>query len=500
MKKSNYFNQVQPARVRRSAFNLSHEKKMSFDMGQLIPCFLQEVVPGDKFSIKTQSMIRFAPLAAPVMHRMNAYIHYFYVPNRILWPGWEKFITEDSLLDPPNSNLGNIEVGTIGDYLGLPLGDWEGTEKINLMPLMAYIKIWNEYYRDQNLQAEISIEEDDVQGWVPLQGYLSAQPFRRSWEKDYFTSALPSAQKASTPVQMEGSVVYDPTGTYVYTTGTTPAAASGAISAVSGAFKDTAHPSEKLIVDNIESVTIDVNELRRATRLQRWLERNMRAGSRYTEHLLAHWGILSDDARLQRPEYIGGGKSPVVISEVLNMAQNNTAGNEQYAGEMYGHAINVGIANEASKFCKEHGYIMGIISVMPDTAYMQGLPRHFTRLDTLDYYFPEFAQLGEQEVKMKELYFSGVSQDDEETFGYQSRYAEYKYAPSTVHGEFRNTLEYWHLARKFGSKPQLNSTFLQCVPDTRIFAVESEPQKLWAQIYHDVVAVRPMPYYNDPTL
>lgn len=496
MKRNGIFQTVKPAKVGKSAFNLSHEKKMSFDMGQLIPCFIQEVVPGDKFSIKTQSMIRFAPLAAPVMHRINAYIHYFYVPNRILWEDWENFITKESLLTPPFGNLPTLEIGTIGDYLGLPIIEGrESTEKINIMSLMAYIKIWNEYYRDENLQSEIDLSYSNGTGWNHIAVYLNQKPFRRSWEKDYFTSALPNAQQGSMPVSMLGDVILRQDGTKAYTSGTSQVNASGSISAMDGKLMDELN-FDPLIIDNVENVTIDVNELRRATRLQRWLERNLRAGHRYTEHLLAHWGILSDDARMQRPEYIGGGKSPVVVSEVLNMAQSQS----NDVGEMYGHAINVGIANEASKFCKEHGYIMGIMSVMPDPAYMQGLPKHFSRLDTLDYYFPEFAQLGEQEVLMKELYFTDNNVDNSEVFGYQSRYAEYKYAPNTVHGEFRNTLEYWHLARKFANKPQLNSTFLQCNPDTRIFAVEETPQKLWAQIYHDVVAVRPMPYYNDPTL
>lgn len=251
-----------------------------------------------------------------------------------------------------------------------------------------------------------------------------------------------------------------------------------------------------IVLDTIQSAQITVEELRRATRLQRWLERNARSGSRYVEHLLSHWGVRSSDARLQRAEYIGGGKTPIVISEVLN-----TAGGTLPQANMAGHGLSVGVTNQGSKYCEEHGFIVGIFSVMPEPVYSQGLNRKFKRFSNLDYYYPEFAQLGEQEVELGELYMTDDPVNNEATFGYQSRYAEYKYNPSTLHGLFRSDLEYWHLGRKFAAPPALNSTFISCywANMERIFAVQNQ-QQLIVQMLHTIKARRPMPYFNDPTL
>jgi hypothetical protein len=251
------------------------------------------------------------------------------------------------------------------------------------------------------------------------------------------------------------------------------------------------------------SSTVDINALRQAVRFQEWWEIANRAGSRYTEQILAHFGVKSSDARLQRPEYLGGGRQPVIISEVLNTTGATGA---DVQGTMTGHGIAVGDQNSFSQRFEEHGYIIGIMSVLPLTAYQQGVPRHFLRDDKFDFYFPNFAHLGEQVVENREIYFDATTGADDPTgtFGYQQRYAEYKYIPSTVHGEFRSTLDHWHCGIQYTAEPSLNADFINFTSSEstdRIFAnTTAADHKLWVQIYHDVKAKRPMPYFADPRL
>lgn len=488
------FSQNKPAKVKKSVFDLSHEKKLSIGMGKLYPCYLEEIVPGDKFTIDTQFMIRMAPMISPVMHRINAYVHYFYVPNRIIWDKWEDFITgnDDSLLTPTIDI--HCEDGSLADYMGLPNGD---RLKVSDLPFRAYMKIWNEYYRDENIQ-----DSRDYTNKGQLEITANETPYRRAWEKDYFTSAMPYAQKGN-PVEMAAEITYKKEAEG-FTIAPEPEPSSGQMQL--GPAGSSANRRQildesgiNLGIDNIEQITVTVEELRRATRLQRWLERNARSGSRYIEHLLAHWGVISSDARLQRPEYLGGGKTPLVISEVLNTSGST---HDFPQGNMAGHGLGLGRTNRASKYCEEHGWIIGILSVLPETAYQQGLHKRWTRQTNLDYYFPEFAQLGEQEVLNQELFYQENQVPNKETFGYQSRYAEYKYAQSTVHGAFKGNLSFWHMGRIFGTLPGLNKTFIEADPTTRIFADSeiTEDEAMYVQLYNKVTAVRPMPFFNDPTL
>lgn len=494
------FGLVQGPKIKRTAFDLSHERKLSARMGALIPVLCQEVVPGDTFDINSEMMIRFAPLTAPLMHRINAYIHYFFVPNRIIWSDWEQFITGQKVTSFPSTHMqGNtILEGKLADHLGIPIGTYSNaSDSINTLPFRAYYQIWNDYYRDENLQTAIDVE--DIESDANM---LQADCLSRAWEKDYFTSALPWTQKG-TPVAVSAQIELKSPATLEKTTGGTPTDTDTLMSYNTGELTDSSFNA--LEIDAIESIDIDINELRAAHRLQRWLERNARAGTRYIEHLMAHWGIKSSDARLQRAEYLGGGKQAIVISEVLSATQTNEFDSNDVnvpIGSMAGHGISVGRTNRARRFFEEHGYVMGILSVMPVTAYQQGLPKMFQRQLNIDVYFPEFAQLGEQEVKMKELYYQDNDTNNDKTFGYQSRWAEYKYIPSTVHGDFKTTLDYWTLVRKFDSEPALNEEFI--LPDsdtlTKCFAIPSAKDDLWIQIYHKITAIRPMPFFNNPTL
>lgn len=513
----NIFNQLNSNNPKRSVFDLSHERKFSAGMGYLTPILCQEVIPGDTFRCNAESLVRFAPLVAPMMHRVDVYTHFFFVPNRLLWDNWSDFITggEDGMANPVfpkfslDSTAQNALMQPTGllDYLGLvkPNNTTGGNIDFSALPVRAYNLIWNEFYRDQNLQDPLLISKADG---VDTTTTIGIQ--RRNWEKDYFTSALPWAQKGN-PVQLpigeKAEVKFDPSGGTPIVTiagGYIPAIGSELrADATDGHLESQAdtplqiNPLGTLYADLTTATSTTINDLRQAFQLQKWLERNARSGSRYTESILAHFGVKTSDSRLQRPEYLGGGKSPVVISEVL---QNSSTDATTPQGNMAGHGVSVGNTNSFKAFFEEHGIVIGLMSVMPRTAYQDGIPRFFRKYDRFDFFWPEFAHLGEQEVKKEEIYFTNDPVSNEDTFGYQSRYAEYKYIPSTVHGDFKTSLDFWHMGRKFEETPDLNADFVSCFPTTRNFAVESTDQNLWIQTYINLQAVRPMPFFGEPGL
>jgi len=528
----NLFNSVRLKKEPKNVFDLSHDVKLSCNMGELIPFALIDCVPGDKFTLGCEAMVRFAPLVSPVMHLFNVFMHWFFVPKRIIWNLYEKWITSgtDTVNRPvfPFVEVDAANHGAPGDlldYLGVPpeLIGTQPSQNISALPLAAYQTIYNEYYRDQNLVTSLYEQGDTI--LEDLEGDQTALaklfPLRkRAWEHDYFTSCLPFAQKGTAVSLPLGSVELDPAsigvsplirdaGTHGLFGGSDLGSNLGSeLSDIPVTNTATFDPNGTLIV----GATL-INDLRRAYALQRFLERNALGGTRFIEFNRAHYGVFSSDKRLQRPEYITGTKSPIVISEVLNTTGSFDATTPDDPtsppqGNMAGHGVGITSGKYASYFCEEQGYIMGIMSILPRSAYMQGIERlWFKTEDPTQEYFPEFANIGEQEVLNQELYAylpSGTDVDEAQgTFGYVPRYAEYKFITSRVAGEFRTSLRHWHDARNFTNQPLLNQDFIEVIESyselNRIFAVEdTDVDKLYVQVYNRVKAVRPMPKYGTP--
>lgn len=510
----NLFNSVKVFRPKSSKFDLSHDVKLSCNMGKLVPIMLVDCVPGDKVSLSCEALVRFAPLVAPMMHRVNVTMHYFFVPMRLLWPNWENYITNTEVDDalpafPTITYGGGVQAYTaLMDYLGLPQNLGAETETVSAFPFAAYQLVFNEYYRDQNLVAEVPFELTDGDNTANADLFVLRT---RAWEHDYFTASLPFAQKGdAVEIPISGVVTLtddtasnivrnaDRSGAAQTTTGkglivgatTAPLQNDPNGGATPGAVID---PNGQWEVANAETT---INDLRRATALQKFLEKLARGGSRYIETIRSMFGVNSSDKRLQRPEYITGSKTPVIISEVLN----TTGTTEAPQGSMAGHGVSATSGDYGSYYCEEHGYVIGIMSIMPATAYQQGIPKHFLKTnDPYEFYFPDFANIGEQEVKAKEVYaFQGVPGNA--TWGYVPRYAEYKFQNNRVAGDFRSTLNFWHMGRIFDAPPGLNQAFIEADPTFRVFAVTDENEDhMWCHVYNKVYMRRLMPKYGTPT-
>lgn len=517
----NLFTQVQNENISSNTFDLSHDRKLSCRIGELVPINLIEVIPGDKFNIQTSQMLRFAPLVAPVMHQSSVYTHYFFVPNRILWDGWEDFITGGP--DGTNNSVhpyiilnDEATVGSLLDYMGVPTGSTGGYTELNALPFAAYNKIYNEYYRDENLVTPL--EDGLINGENDESDFNTIQ--KRAWQHDYFTSALPWTQKgpeATLPLGTTAPILFkaNPDGTDRTIIKTTTGGTLDATYTIRAKSDNSASanisPQPDVLFDNSETLLADLSQatastiidLRRAFKLQEFLEKNARGGSRYIETIMSHFGVRSSDARLQRPEFLGGNSAPMQISEVLQTAPASIAQGEAPTpqGNMAGHGISVGGSANINYKVEEHGFIIGIQSFLPKSAYQQGLPKLFSKADKFDYYWPSFAHIGEQPVYNKELYHQNDAIVDNEVFGYTPRYAEYKFINSSVHGEYRTSLDFWHMGRIFDSKPSLNQDFIECDHNevSRIFAV-TQSEQLYCHVYNKVKATRKMPFFGSPKM
>lgn len=476
--------------MKRSKFSLSHTKLFSCDMGELVPCGLVEVLPGDTVQQATSALVRCAPLLAPVMHPVNIFIHHWFVPHRLVWEDFEDFITggpdgmDASVFPTINFPTGGPEIGTLADYLGVPPDTVRaGGTDVSALPFRAYAMIYNEWYRDQDLQTPLVIDKTSGPDTTTSTALKVG-----AWEKDYFTSSRPWEQKGpsitiplGTQAQIRQNAANDSKiAVWSDVQNSYRTMGSAAADVTSGTTAGTA--GSRLYADLTNASAVTVNVLREAMALQRFEEARARYGSRYVEYL-RYLGVRSSDARLQRPEYLGGGKQTIQFSEVLQTAEGTDP-----VGELRGHGIGALRSNRYRRFFEEHGYVISLISVRPKTIYMQGLNRTWNRRTKEDFFQKELQHIGQQEVLNKEVYASHTT--PEGVFGFQDRYDEYRRMESSVGGEFRSTLlNYWHLAREFSSSPALNATFVECAPTERIFAVPSQ-DVLYIHARHNIQARR----------
>lgn len=481
--------------MKRSKFNLSYTKLASINPGILTPIGLTEVLPGDTLQQATSALLRCSPLVAPVMHPWHVRIHHWYVPHRLIWDDWEDFITGgpdgmDASVFPTVTNT--FGTGGLADYLGIPPG--VANLQCSALPFRGYNLIWNEWYRDQDLQAPLVISTASGPDSTTVRNIQNV-----SWEKDYFTSARPWEQKgpsitipigSSAPIAGIGFAGNPVASTQtVRQTGLLPNATwtnQSYSSENAGIFikgdAGGAGSKPEVFADLSGASAVTITALREALALQRFEEARARYGSRYVEYL-RYLGVRSSDARLQRPEYLGGGKQTIQFSEVLQTAEGTDP-----VGEMRGHGISSLKSNRYRRYFEEHGYIFTCISVRPKTIYVQGLSRTWNRRFKEDFFQSELQHIGQQEVLNKEVYAPHANPNG--IFGYQDRYDEYRRTESSVAGEFRTSvLDFWHTARIFTSDPALNASFVSCVPTERNFAVQNQ-DLLYVMARHSIQARR----------
>lgn len=525
-----HFSQVPNVTIGRSKFNRSHVLKTTFDEGKLVPIFVDEVLPGDSFKLKVTTFTRMATPIFPVMDNLYLDTFFFFVPMRLIWDNFQKFMGEQE--NPGDStdfliptyqanNTTAVAVGTLGDYFGLPT---VANVPFNILPFRAYWLIWNEWFRDENLQDSAPVSKADAgEAWsesTQVNGFNWYDCAPRGKRYDYFTSCLPWPQKGpgvelplggTAPVtglqnvgtanQHIGTLTY-PFDSYTNVGDGNYAPTRGSFAQFAGDFSldkflSSASP---LAVDLSSATAATINSLRQAFQLQRYYEKDARGGTRYIEKIKSHFGVTSPDARLQRPEYLGGHTDRININPVVQTSSTDSTSPQ---GNLSAFGVSGARYHGFSKSFVEHGYIIGLAHVRADLTYQQGINKMWSRKTVLDFYWPSFAHLGEQAVLNKEIFAQGTSKDDE-VFGYQERYGEYRYKPSMITGKFRSTfaqsLDAWHFSQKFENLPTLSNQFIQDhAPVSRCLAVPSEPHFLMDAAFN-LQCVRPMPLFGTPGL
>lgn len=539
-----HFAQLPHADISRSSFDRSHSLKTSFNVGDVVPFYVDEVLPGDTFDVRTSKVVRMPALITPIMDNIYLDTYYFYVPNRIVWDHWRQLMgenTESAWLPETQYQVpqitapsGGWNIGTLADYFGIPTG--VAGLSVNALPFRAYALIMNEWFRDENLTDPLVIPKDDttVVG-VNTGNYITdtakgGLPFKAAKYHDYFTSCLPSPQKGpdvvipvATPQNLPVYALAEtvPTspnagaGMHLYNHASTPLqgylygnnTGSGGLYLSNNPTSDevvkSMHPDNLWAYQSGSAASATINQLRMAFQIQKLYEKDARGGTRYIEILKAHFGVTSPDARLQRPEYLGGNRIPINVSQIV---QNSETTNTSPQGTPVGLSLTSDSHSDFRKSFVEHGFVIGLMVARYHHTYQQGLERFWSRRDRLDYYFPVFANIGEQAVKNKEIMAQGTDVDDE-VFGYQEAWADYRYKPSHVTGEMRSaspqTLDSWHLADDYETLPALSDSWIRENKETvdRVIAVTSQiTHQLFADIYVECRSTRPMPVYSIPGL
>lgn len=519
------FTMIPKADIPRSSFDCQSTHKTTFDAGYLVPVYVDEVLPGDTFKLNMTAFARLATPLYPIMDNMMMDSFFFFVPNRLIWSNWQKFMGQQTnpgdsisyVVPQQVSPAGGYAIGSLQDYMGLPtVGQVSSGQTVSHCAFWprAYNLIWNEWFRDENLQNSVVVDTGDGPDTVSNYTLL-----RRGKRKDYFTSALPWPQKGTAVTLPLGSTAPLVGSAQLKTGSAYTGNNNGQLSIpgtgvqninIGGATGDNGMyinlATSGLYADLSQATAATINQLRQSFQIQKLLERDARGGTRYTEIIRSHFGVISPDARLQRPEYIGGGSTPLNINPIAQNTATGITGGSTPLGNLAGMGTVLAHNHGFTQSFTEHGVIIGLVSIRADLTYQQGMARMWSRSTRYDFYFPAFATLGEQAVLNKEIYVTGTSTDND-VFGYQERWAEYRYYPSRISSLFRSTasgtIDGWHLAQKFTSLPSLNNTFIQDTPPvSRVVAVGSAAngQQFIFDSFFDVKKARPMPMYSVPGL